>query len=144
MKCTIILLLLSISCFSQAQRSAPLQATIDRFYISMVEAAPEKMRKVVTNDFLMLEDGVPWTIDSVMKAMAPVKGTDFQIKDSIRYIRVDQRKNTATVVFWHDAQVFVRGKWQTVGYLESAFFRKQDAVWKIALLHVTHLIPFQK
>jgi hypothetical protein len=131
------------ACITQAQKAATPKEAVGLFYKSMAEVNAEKMHRVVTHDFLMIENSLLWNMDSVLKAMEPVKGTDFQIKESFRYINEGRQKQRATLVFWHEAEVFVRGKWQTVLYLESAELKKVAGSWKISLLHTTHVKPFQ-
>jgi hypothetical protein len=127
----------------QGQKATTPQDAVQRFYKAMATANRDSLRTTITSNFLMLEDGTTWTIDSVVKAMAPVKGTDFQIKSHFHFLHVYQRSTHATVAFWHDADVYVKGKWQNVRYLESAELVKKQGNWKLSLLHTTHVKAFK-
>ena len=102
----------------------------------------QAMRQACTSDYLLFEDGVVWTVEDHINFLKPLEG-----KASITYTFIDVKKHIEGSVAWithrNIAEAVFDGKPAHFEWIESAIFKREKGVWKIALLHSTTAKPTQ-
>ncbi len=97
-----------------------------------------------TKDFLLLEDGEVWNLDTLANKLAPLKSVSFSRTNRLDFIRTEVEGNSAWVAYNNAADMVVNGQKRNIQWLESAFLVKQGNDWKVRLLHSTVLKPKAK
>ena len=115
------------------------EATVEGLFAGIAELNPTKIKAYVTADMVLLENGAVWTVDSLVKALAPLNKATFSRKNTFEFMRTDVTDNTAWVAYRNTAEVTKDGRSATIRWLESATLVKVGDAWKIKLLHVTKL-----
>ncbi|MBI4547484.1 MAG: nuclear transport factor 2 family protein [Ignavibacteriae bacterium] len=110
--------------------------TLQKFFEGITNYDYELLRFQCTAHFVLIEHGLWWNMDSLINVMKPFEG-----KEKTTYTFEDMKTtiegNTAWVTYKNHG-MSVMGEQETkYDWSESAFFRKQNGVWKMTLLHST-------
>ena len=116
-----------------------IQQVLSDFFQGFSELNIEKLKPSCANDFVLLEDGMVWNIDTLSAKFTTTKknAKDFKRVNSIRLLDTKTNKNIAWTYYNNQATIQHNGKEITVNWLESAVLHKIDNAWKIVLLHST-------
>jgi ketosteroid isomerase-like protein len=122
-------------------------AKIDRVFQSYFDGISkfdyQAMRQACSSDYVLLEDGIVWTIDDHINFLKP-----FQGKATITYSFSDVKRTIDGSVAWRThrnvADATMDGKPVHFEWIESVVFHRQNGEWKLALLHSTTAKPTQK
>ncbi len=96
----------------------------------------EKLNSLTTIDFVLFEDGVIWTNDSLVTIKE--KFSSFKGAWKFDNIRVNIDGSSGDIVYFnHGDFVFNDTIKMKIDWLESATFRKVDGKWKMNFLHST-------
>ncbi|WP_018621408.1 nuclear transport factor 2 family protein [Spirosoma luteum] len=125
----------------QNDEQKKVNAAIIGLFDGLATLDEQLMRRHVTADFLLLEDGAIWTIDTLINKVSPLKKVAFSRVNHLDFIRTDVSGNTAWVAYHNRADVVVNGQKRNRQWLESASLVKQGNDWKITLLHSTVVKP---
>jgi hypothetical protein len=96
----------------------------------------EKLNSLTTSDFVLFENGMIWTNDSLVKMKQ--KYTSFKGDWKFDNMRVNIDQSSGDIVYFNHGDfvyndtIKVKKHW-----LESATFRKVDGIWKMNFLHST-------
>ena len=139
----IIFLLILVTCFtisSYAQQDKDsIENAISRFFDGISAINPGILKDYSTNDFLLLEDGEVWTVDTLINKLSTRRNANLVRINQFRFIKTEQEGNIAWVSYYNTAVFKLNDKQQTVRWLESAVLVKDKARWKIKLMHSTRL-----
>ena len=96
----------------------------------------ERLNSLTTSDFVLFEDGVIWTNDSLVTMKE--KFSSFKGDWKFDNIRVNIDESSGDIVYFNHADfVFNDTIKMKIDWLESATFRKVDGKWKMNFLHST-------
>ncbi|HRN73181.1 MAG TPA: nuclear transport factor 2 family protein [Ginsengibacter sp.] len=131
---------------SNHNQQAKIHQTLNRFFDGFSALDTSIIRQSITKDFVLLEDGVVWNMDSIQANFVLVKN---QIKDAIMkrvnhfdIIQTEITGNSAYVAYNNTANISLNDMpVAKLNWLESAFLVKEGNDWKIVLLHSTTLKP---
>ncbi len=99
-----------------------------------------KLKSLVTDDFILFEDGDIWNNDSAFKNIR--RHLPFTVKYRLAEIRTHVDGNSGDMVYTNHADfVFRDSTKRSIDWLESATFRKTAEGWKINFLHLTERTP---
>ena len=144
MRLLICLLLFPGCLFSQDNKNLEIQkvyAVVTGMFEGIAELNTLKISKFTTKDFLLLENGAIWNMDTVALKMEQAKKrfSDFKRNNSFDFFRTEIIDQMAWVSFFNQADIVADGMQRKVRWLESAVLIKEDGVWKIQLFHSTVL-----
>ena len=143
MKNIFCLLLLILSCsiksFAQKEKDS-IEITISRFFEGISEINEGKLRGTATSDFILLENGHVWNMDTLVNKTINPKIVGVKRVNKFEFIKTEQDGNTAWVGYYNTADFSLNEKQQTVRWLESAVLRKEKGRWKIKILHSTRIV----
>lgn len=125
----------------QSDAQKKVNAAITGLFDGLATLDTPLMKQHTTTDFLLLEDGAVWTLDTLIRRLAPLKKVSFSRVNHLDFIRTDITGNTAWVAYHNRADMVVNGQTRTRQWLESASLVKQGDDWKISLLHSTVVKP---
>ena len=118
-----------------------IEASITKFFDGLSEINADKLKAYTTGDFLLLEGGEVWNMDTLVNKISPRKNSGIQRVNKFEFIRTEQNGNIAWVSYHNRADFSLNDKKQTVKWLESAVLIKENGRWKIKLLHSTKVTP---
>jgi hypothetical protein len=96
----------------------------------------EKLNSLTTSDFVLFEDGVIWTNDSLVTMKE--KFSSFKGAWKFDNISVNIDESSGDIVYFNQGDfVFNDTIKIKIDWLESATFRKVDGKWKMNFLHST-------
>ncbi|MET3978933.1 ketosteroid isomerase-like protein [Mucilaginibacter sp. UYP25] len=138
--CLILFAFISVKGFSQSAANEPkIKAAIVNFYNGLSSLDDAAIGAAVTNDFTLVEHKKIWNTDSLLKALAPMKGTGVKRVNKQEYTKIEQNGNVAWAVYYNTADITRGDKTRSFKWLESALLVKDGGKWKLKLLHVTDL-----
>jgi hypothetical protein len=130
----ILALFMSVNTFGNEAVFRPVQ----NLFSAMSAIDHVKMRKVVTEDFQLLEAGEDWDIADLINV---VKFSEYKRRNFFGVINTKVSGDMAWVSYWNKA-TFNNGKnGSVVAWLESAVMIKVGNEWKIQMLHSTRIKP---
>lgn len=96
----------------------------------------DKLNSLTTTDFVLFEDGLIWTNDSLAKPIPGVKS--FKGIWSFEDMKVNIDQNSADIIYYNHGDFIINDTIKRqVDFLESATFKKVDGNWKMKFLHST-------
>jgi len=135
-KIIVFLLLLVFSLPVMAQKETP-EVVINKFFEALSNRDETALRATSTTDFLLLEDGELWTMDTLVSKIDGMKGREVKRVNDLKFVKTEVNGNTAWVAY-HNTAVFSMGeRSRKVEWLESAVLQKKGNSWKIRMLHST-------
>ena len=146
MRLLIFIILLPVSLHAQRSTEVDLRnvkAAVTGMFDGLAELNAEKIRTHVTDDFLLLENGEIWNMDTVTVYLerSVKRYKEFKRTNRFDFFRWDIHGNTAWISFYNQADILADGVPRKVRWLESAVLVRSGQQWKIQLFHSTVLKP---
>lgn len=137
---------LAVTCLNAHVRSndneqSKVNQIVTRFFDGMAELDPDKIKSCITNDFLLLEDGVIWNMDTIVTKLNQRKGASFSRINHLDFFQTEVYGNRAWTAYNNEADITFNGQKRNVQWMESAVLVKEGEHWKIRMLHSTRLKP---
>ena len=123
--------------FAQISEKAEVQQVITRFFDALSVANIPLMKAEVSDDFILLENGEIWTIDTLANKISRPKPEGYLRQNSFDFITTKIDKNRAFVYYKNKAEISSKTRNATVKWLESAILRKEKGRWRMELMHST-------
>lgn len=120
---------------------ARVNQSVTKLFEGIAALDTKMIKQYSTKDFLLLEDGAVWNMDTLTSKLNQLKGLSFSRINHLDFIQTEVEGNAAWVAYNNAADMIVNGQRMNVQWLESAFLVKQGKDWKIKLLHSTMLKP---
>ena len=115
--------------------------TVTKLFDGIAALDTKMIKQYSTKDFLLLENGAVWNIDTLVSKLNQLKAVSFSRTNHLDFIKTEVKANSAWVAYNNAADMTVNGQKMSVQWLESAFLVKEGKDWKIRLLHSTMLKP---
>lgn len=133
-------LFFNVTSFCQKEKDS-IEGSIAKFFdgLSLLDAA--QLRAYATDDFILLENGHVWNMDTLVNKMSIPKNAGMKRVNKFQFIKTEQTENIAWVSYHNTAEFSLNESQQTIHWLESAVLKKEDGRWKIKLLHSTRVVP---
>ncbi len=123
--------------FAQTTQKAEVQQVITRFFDALSVANIPLMKAEVSDDFILLENGEIWTIDTLANKISRPKPEGYLRQNSFDFIETKIDKNRAWVYFKNKAEITSKTRNMTIKWLESVIFRKEKGRWRMEFMHST-------
>ncbi|HRG23687.1 MAG TPA: nuclear transport factor 2 family protein [Chitinophagaceae bacterium] len=144
MKNVVLTFMVAVQFFSAVSQSTVsakelnVQETIIALFQSLADRDFYKMKESCTGDFIVLENGVIWNLDTLQEKINLSKAIpDFNRVNTIEFTDTRIKGKTAWVSYHNRADYIRNGKKSYVQWLESAVLVKAGRKWKVQLLHST-------
>jgi ketosteroid isomerase-like protein len=140
----LLLVAASSGLYAQIQKNneqTKVNQAVIKFFNGIAALDAKMMRQYSTKDFLLLEDGAVWNMDTLTSKLDPLKAMSFSRTNHLDFIQTEIKGNTAWVAYNNTADMRVNGQKMNVQWLESAVLIKEGKDWKIQMLHSTSLKP---
>ena len=123
--------------FAQTPEKVEVQQVITRFFDALSVANIPLMKAEVSDDFILLENGEIWTIDTLANKISRPKPEGYLRQNSFDFVSTKIDKNRAHVYYKNKAEISSKTRNATVKWLESAILRKEKGRWRMELMHST-------
>ena len=117
------------------------QQVIHKVFGSFSDGSLDKMEEAVTPDFIILEQGEIWTMDSIGTYFKRPRPADFKRLNTLEFFQTELSGEMAFVSYHNTADIRANGKNRKVRWLESAVLIKAEGEWKVKMLHSTRVQP---
>ncbi len=136
-KIALFVLLSSQISFAQTTQKAEVQQVITRFFDALSVANIPLMKAEVSDDFILLENGEIWTIDTLANKISRPKPEGYLRQNSFDFLSTKTDKNRAYVYYKNKAEISSKTRNATIKWLESAILRKEKGRWRMEFMHST-------
>ena len=123
--------------FAQTSEKAEVQQVITRFFDALSVANIPLMKAEVSDDFILLENGEIWTIDTLANKISRPKPEGYLRQNSFDFLSTKIDKNRAYVYYKNKAEISSKTRNATIKWLESVIFRKEKGRWRMEFMHST-------
>ena len=123
--------------FAQTTEKAEVQQVITRFFDALSVANIPLMKAEVSDDFILLENGEIWTIDTLANKISRPKPEGYLRQNSFDFVSTKIDKNRAYVYYKNKAEISSKTRNTTIKWLESAILRKEKGRWRMEFMHST-------
>ncbi len=123
--------------FAQTTQKAEVQQVITRFFDALSVANIPLMKAEVSDDFILLENGEIWTIDTLANKISRPKPEGYLRQNSFDFLSTKIDKNRAYVYYKNKAEITSKTRNMTIKWLESVIFRKEKGRWRMEFMHST-------
>jgi len=120
--------------FGQKQE---VEQVVVRFFDALSKSDSKGMRADVTQDFMLLENGEFWTMDTLEARLSKPKPEGYVRTNAFDFRQTTIRKNMAWTYYWNRAAIQSKNQTRTVQWLESAILLRRKGIWKMILMHST-------
>jgi len=122
----------------QGEKRAVEQA-LSGYFDALAVADIAAMKRLSTDDILILESGATWNMDTIVNRVTLAKGLVIKRTNSIRFLRTEVNGDQGFLAYDNRAEIVMADRTVTRHWLESANLVKRDGVWKIWFLHSSKL-----
>ena len=130
------LILPSLYLIAQPEKAA-IQSSVTNFFDALSTINIDQLKSDCTSDFVLLESGKVWNIDSLINIISPLKAMTFKRVNTLNFITTDQKNDVAWVSYYNTADMTINARHLNEKWVESAVLIKEKDSWKIKLLHST-------
>jgi len=123
--------------FAQTPEKGEVQQVITRFFNALSVTNIPQMKAEVSDDFILLENGEIWTIDTLANKISRPKPEGYLRQNSFDFIETKIEKNRAYVYYKNKAEISSKTRNATIKWLESAILRKEKGRWRMEFMHST-------
>ena len=123
--------------FAQTTEKAEVQQVITRFFDALSVANIPLMKAEVSDDFILLENGEIWTIDTLANKISRPKPEGYLRQNSFDFLSTKIDRNRAYVYYKNKAEISSKTRTATIKWLESAILRKEKGRWRMEFMHST-------
>jgi uncharacterized protein YggL (DUF469 family) len=123
--------------FAQTTEKAEVQQVITRFFDALSVTNIPQMKAEVSGDFILLENGEIWTIDTLANKISRPKPEGYLRQNSFDFLSTKIDKNRAYVYYKNKAEISSKTRNATIKWLESAILRKEKGRWRMEFMHST-------
>ena len=136
-KIALFVLLSTKFSFAQTTEKAEVQQVITRFFDALSVTNIPLMKAEVSDDFILLENGEIWTIDTLANKISRPKPEGYLRQNSFDFLSTKTDKNRAYVYYKNKAEISSKTRNATIKWLESAILRKEKGRWRMEFMHST-------
>src|SRR6188474_2238430 len=96
-------LFFNITSFCQKEKDS-IEASISKFFDGLSEIDAKKLKAYTTDDFILLENGQLWNIDTLINKMSTPKNAGIKRINKFQFIKTEQNGDIAWVSYHNTAE----------------------------------------
>jgi ketosteroid isomerase-like protein len=126
-----------LSANAQDKNINVVQETINTFFKAFSEGDFTYIQKTSTKDFLLLEQGMIWNLDTLQNKLAKPKPAGYSRKNRFEFFETRITGKRAWVGYHNYADFETAAGKRKIHWLESAVLVKEKNSWKLEMMHST-------
>jgi len=135
--CLIIFAFAGVCVHAQDKNIKAVQETINTFFKAFSEGDFKYIKQSSTIDFLLLEQGMIWNLDTLQNKLAKPKPTGYSRKNRFEFFETRITGKRAWVGYHNYADFETAAGKRKIHWLESAVLVKEKNSWKLEMMHST-------
>src|SRR5258707_15880947 len=135
----IALLFVGLGVNAQHREQTKVNQSLVKLFDALAALDMKTVREFSTKDLTILESGVVWNLDTLVRKVDQLKGASFSRTNPLDFLQTEIKGNTAWSIYYNSADMIIDGLEVHREWLESAVLLKEGKVWKVKLLHSTTL-----
>ena len=128
-----------LSVNAQNNNIKAVQETINTFFKAFSEGNFKYIEQTSTLDFLLLEQGMIWNLDTLQNKLAKPKPAGYSRKNRFEFFETRLTGKRAWVGYHNYADFETAAGKRTIHWLESAVLVKEKKSWKLEMMHSTRV-----
>lgn len=133
----VLIFCVTISFSQNKTQTKDVQQVVVSFFNALSKGATNEMTSYCTLDFLLLENGEQWNIDTLVKKIGSPKPNDFRRTNEFFFFNSRVRNKQATLHYLNTAMITSNGRKLRIQWLESVGIVKIHGIWKLQWMHST-------
>jgi ketosteroid isomerase-like protein len=122
---------------AQQKNIKAVQETINTFFKAFSEGDFKYIQQTSTVDFLLLEQGMIWNLDTLQNKLAKPKPAGYSRKNRFEFFETRITGKRAWVGYHNYADFETAAGKRKIHWLESAVLVKEKKSWKLEMMHST-------
>jgi ketosteroid isomerase-like protein len=122
---------------AQQKNIKAVQETINTFFKAFSEGDFKYIQQTSTVDFLLLEQGMIWNLDTLQNKLAKPKPAGYSRKNRFEFFETRITGKRAWVGYHNYADFETAAGKRKIHWLESAVLVKEKNSWKLEMMHST-------
>jgi ketosteroid isomerase-like protein len=122
---------------AQQKNIKAVQETINTFFKAFSEGDFKYIKQTSTVDFLLLEQGMIWNLDTLQNKLAKPKPAGYSRKNRFEFFETRITGKRAWVGYHNYADFETAAGKRKIHWLESAVLVKEKNSWKLEMMHST-------
>jgi ketosteroid isomerase-like protein len=122
---------------AQQKNIKAVQETINTFFKAFSEGDFKYIKRTSTVDFLLLEQGMIWNLDTLQNKLAKPKPAGYSRKNRFEFFETRITGKRAWVGYHNYADFETAAGKRKIHWLESAVLIKEKKSWKLEMMHST-------
>jgi len=128
-----------LSVNAQNNNIKAVQETINTFFKAFSEGNFKYIEQTSTLDFLLLEQGMIWNLDTLQNKLAKPKPAGYSRKNRFEFFETRITGKRAWVGYHNYADFETAAGKRKIHWLESAVLVKEKKSWKLEMMHSTRV-----
>ena len=135
--CLIIFAFWGLCVHAQDKNAKAVQETINIFFKAFSEGDFKYIQQTSTVDFLLLEQGMIWNLDTLQNKLSKPKPAGYSRKNRFEFFETRISGKRALVGYHNYADFETAAGKRKIHWLESAVLVKEKNSWKLEMMHST-------
>jgi hypothetical protein len=135
--CLIIFAFAGVCVQAQDKNVKAVQETINTFFKAFSEGDFKYIKQTSKTDFLLLEQGMIWNLDTLQNKLAKPKPAGYTRKNRFEFFETRITGKRAWVGYHNYADFETAAGKRKIHWLESAVLVKEKNSWKLEMMHST-------
>jgi hypothetical protein len=137
--CLLLLSSLGLTVNAQDKNAKAVQEAINTFFKAFSETDFKYIQETSTKDFLLLEQGMIWNLDTLQNILSKPKPAGYTRKNSFDFFETRITGKKAWVGYHNYADIESATGKRKIHWLESAVLVKEKNSWKLEMMHSTRV-----
>ena len=137
--CLLLLSSLGLTINAQDKNAKAVQEAINTFFKAFSETDFKYIQETSTKDFLLLEQGMIWNLDTLQNILSKPKPAGYTRKNRFDFFETRITGKKAWVGYHNYADIESAAGKRKILWLESAVLVKEKNSWKLEMMHSTRV-----
>ena len=137
--CLLLLSSLGLTINAQDKNAKAVQEAINTFFKAFSETDFNYIQETSTKDFLLLEQGMIWNLDTLQNILSKPKPAGYTRKNRFDFFETRITGKKAWVGYLNHADIESAAGKRKIHWLESAVLVKEKNSWKLEMMHSTRV-----
>lgn len=135
--CLLLLSSVGLTLHAKDKNAKAVQETINTFFKAFSEGDFKYIQQTSTADFLLLEQGMIWNLDTLQNKLSKPKPAGYSRKNRFEFFETQITGKRAWVGYHNYADFETAAGKRKIHWLESAVLVKEKNSWKLEMMHST-------
>lgn len=107
---------------------------LNAFFNEFANRRAENIKKLCTNDFLLIENGEIWDFEILKSKISELDHT-YNRKNILEITKSDNENEYCSIIYYNKAEIIYQEHFTKYKWIENALFIKTENAWKIKIIN---------